>query len=326
MRLFAASSPHIKNTDDIRTMMGDTLIPLLFLLFAAIYYHGIRALTLSAVSVLSCIVFEYLYRRFLRKNRTIGDLSCVVTGLMIAFCMPVTAPLWFPIVGSFFAIIVVKQLFGGIGRNIFNPAIAAVCLLTVSWPGVMSQLPMPTAKFDAFATPKDFQQGIAVTTYLQNRTLPSSSIAEILIGYVPSFIGTGTILIILVAGAILLFRRLINFRIPLTFLGTIAIFALIFPRCPSGRIDSMFYELMSGSVMFIAFFMATDPTTSPVTDLGRAIYGFSCGLVTVFMRYFGVYPEGAFFAVLLMNPFVLALDRLSWKITSKGGRLLYEQD
>lgn len=326
MRLFAASSPHIKNSDDIRTMMGDTILPLLFLLFSAIYYHGIRALTLTAVSVLSCIVFEYLYRRFLGKNRTIGDLSSVVTGIMIAFCIPVTAPIWFPIVGAFFAIIIVKQLFGGIGRNIFNPAIAAICLLTVSWPGVMSQLPMPTAKFSGFATPKDFQQGIAVTTYLQNKTLPSTSLFEMLIGYVPSALGTGAILIVLVAGLILLFRRIINFRIPLTFLGTIALFAFIFPRCPSGRIDSVLYELMSGSVMFIAFFMATDPTTSPVTRIGRILYGVCCGLVTVFMRYFGVYPEGAFFAVLLLNPFVLAFDRLSWKITSKGGRLLYEQD
>lgn len=326
MRLFAASSPHIKSSDDIRTMMGDTIIPFLFLLVAAIFYCGVRALTITAVSVLSCIVFEYLYRRFVGKNRTIGDLSAVVTGFLIAFCMPVTVPLWFPIVGAFFAIVVVKQLFGGLGRNIFNPAAAAVCLLTVTWPGVMSQFPMPTDKFAAFATPKDFHQGITVLTSLKNGTLPSNKIPELLIGYVPGNLGTSCILVIIVAALILLFRRIINWRIPLSFLATIAILAFIFPRCPTGRVDSIFYELLSGSVVFIAIFMATDPTTSPATNYGRVFYGIACGLATVFIRYFGIYPEGAFFAVLMMNPFVMAFDRLGWRISTKGGRLLYEQE
>lgn len=326
MRLFAASSPHIKNSDDIRTIMGDTILPLLFLLFAAIYYTGVRALTLTAVSVLSCVAFEYLYRRFLGKKRSIGDMSAVVTGMLIAFCMPVSAPMWFPIVGAFFAIVIVKQLFGGLGRNIFNPAVAAVCFLTVTWPGVMSTFPMPTAKFDAFATPKDFQTGITALTSLKNGTLPSNKLEELFIGYVPGNMGNAMILIILVAAIILLFRRIINWRIPVSFLGTIAVLALIFPRCPSGRIDSMFYELLSGSVLFVAIFMATDPVTSPVTRLGRVFYGITCGLVTVFMRYFGIYPEGAFFALLLVNPFVLEFDRLGWRIGTKGGRLLYEEE
>jgi electron transport complex protein RnfD len=306
--------------------MGDTLLPLLFLLAAAIYYTGVRALTLTLISVISCIVFEYLYRRFLGKNRTVGDLSAVVTGLIIAFCMPVTAPVWFPIVGAFFAIIVVKQLFGGIGRNIFNPAAAAICLLTVTWPGIMSQFPMPTEKFSAFATPKDFTQGISVLTSLKKSTMPNNSIFEMLIGYVPGNFGTSAIIILLAAGLVLLFRRIINWRIPVSLLLTVAVFAFIFPRCPSGRIDSVFYELFSGSLMFVAIFMATDPVTSPVTNFGRVFYGITCGLVTVFMRYFGIYPEAAFFALLLVNPFVLAFDRLGWRISTKGGRLLYEQE
>lgn len=306
--------------------MGDTVLPLLFLLAAAVYYTGVRALTLSAVSVVSCIVFEYLYRRFLGKNRTIGDLSAVVTGLIISFCMPVSAPIWFPIIGAFFAIIVVKQLFGGIGRNIFNPAAAAICLLTVTWPRIMSQFPMPTEKFGAFSTPKDFEQGITVLTSLKNGTLPNNKLSELLIGYVPGNLGTSAVLIIIAAGLVLLFRRIINWRIPVSFLGTIAVLALIFPRCPSGRIDSMFFELCSGSVMFVAVFMATDPVTSPVTNFGRVFYGIACGLATVFIRYFGIYPEGAFFALLLVNPFVLAFDRLGFRISTKGGRLLYEQE
>lgn len=306
--------------------MGDTILPLAFLLAVAIYYSGIRALTLTLVSVFSCVAFEYLYRRILGKNRSVGDMSAVVTGIITAFCIPVSAPVWFPIVGAFFAIVVVKQLFGGLGRNIFNPAAAAVCLLTVTWPGAMSSFPQPTEKFSAFATPDNFETGVTVLASLKNGTLPNNNFSEMLIGYTPGNLGTMPILIIAIAAFVLLYRRIINWRIPLSLLGTVAVIALIFPRCPSGRLDSMFYELMSGSVAFVAIFMATDPVTSPVSDLGRVFYGVSCGIITAFMRYNGIYPEGAFFAVLLMNPFVLAFDRLGWKLSTKGGRLLYEKE
>lgn len=326
MRLFAASSPHLRQGDDIRITMGDTILPLAFLLAVATYYTGVRALILTAVSVLSCVVFEYLYRRILGKTRSIGDMSAVVTGIIIAFCMPVSAPMWFPIIGGFFAIVVVKQLFGGLGRNIFNPAAAAICLLTVTWPGVMSTFPQPTAKFAAFATPKNFETGVTVLSSLKNGTLPNNNFFDQLFGYTPGNLGTMSIFIIAVAAFVLLYRRIISWRVPLSFLGTVALIALIFPRSPSGRLDSVLFELMSGSVAFVAVFMAADPVTSPVTDLGRVFYGVSCGIVTAFMRYNGIYPEGAFFALLLMNPFVLAFDRLGWKLSAKGGRLLYEQE
>jgi Na+-translocating ferredoxin:NAD+ oxidoreductase subunit D len=308
--------------------MGDTILPLAFLLAAAIYYTGIRALTLTGVSVLSCVVFEYLYRRILGKSRTVGDMSAVVTGMIIAFCMPVSAPIWLPIVGGFFAIVLVKQLFGGLGRNIFNPAAAAICLLTVTWPSFMSAFPQATEKFAAFATPDpiQFEKGVTVLSSLKSGILPNNNPFEMLIGYTPGNMGTMPILIIAIAAFVLLYRRIISWRVPLSFLGTIAVAALIFPRCPSGRLDSVIYELMSGSVAFVAVFMATDPVTSPVTSFGRFLYGVSCGIFTVFMRYHGIYPEGAFFAVLLMNPFVLAFDRLGWKFRTKGGRLLYEQE
>ncbi|HEX2937469.1 MAG TPA: RnfABCDGE type electron transport complex subunit D [Ruminiclostridium sp.] len=325
MRLFAASSPHIRHGDDIRVTMGDTILPLLFLLFMAVYYTGWRALTLTAVSVVSAVVFEYLYRRILRKSRSIGDISAIVTGMIIAFCMPVSAPIWFPIVGSFFAIVVVKQLFGGLGGNIFNPAASAICLLTVTWPGVMSTFPQASEKFPLFATPVNFETGVPVLTSLKNGTLPDNKIFEMLIGYTPSNLGTGAILIIAIAALVLLYRRIISWKVPLAFLGTVALAAFIFPRCPSGRIDSVLFELTSGSVAFAAVFMATDPVTSPVTTFGRLLYGFFLGVITIFIRYFGIYPEGAFFAILIMNPFVLALDRLGWTFKMKGGRITYEQ-
>ncbi len=327
MRLFAASSPHIKHDDDIRITMGDTIVPLLFLLGVAIYYNGVRALTLTAVSVLSCVVFEYLYRRIFKKSRSIGDLSAVVTGMITAFCMPVTAPIWFPIVGAFFSIIIVKQLFGGLGRNIFNPAAAAVCLLTVTWPGVMSVFPLlPSKSFPAFATPQNFETGRTVLAALKSGQLPDNHLYELLIGYTPGNLGTVSILIIVIGAFVLLYRRIINWQTPFAFLGMVAVLAFIFPRCPSGRLDSALYELMSGSLCFVAVFMATDPVTSPVTHSGRLLYGAACGILTVFMRYYGIYPEGAFFAVLLLNPFVLEFDRLGWKLRVKGGRLPYEQE
>lgn len=326
MRLFAASSPHVRQGDDIRVTMGDTVLPLAFLLAVAVYYTGVRALSLTAVSVLSCVVFEYLYRRILGKVRSVGDLSAVVTGMIIAFCMPVTAPLWFPAVGGFFAIVIVKQLFGGIGRNIFNPAAAAVCLLTVAWPGTMAAFPQPTAKFSAFMTPRGFETGATVLSSLKNGVLPFNTPFELLIGYTPGNLGTMSVLVIAVAALVLLYRRIISWQVPAALLGTVAVLAFIFPRCPSGRLDSVVYELLSGSVAFVAVFMATDPVTSPVTHYGRLFYGVALGIFTVFMRYSGIYPEGAFFAVLLLNPFVLAFDRLGWKLSMKGGRLLYEQD
>lgn len=306
--------------------MGDTILPLIFLLAVSFYYYGLRPIVITAVSVSSCVVFEYLYRRILGKSRSIGDLSAIVTGLILAFCMPVTVPLWFPIVGGFFAIVVVKQLYGGLGKNIFNPAAAAVCFLTVTWPGVMSVFPLPTKHFAALATPHNFETGRTVLSALKDGQLPDNNFFEMLIGYTPGNFGTVAALMVLIAAFVLLYRRIISWRIPVGFLGAVAVAALIFPRCPSGRLDSAAYELLSGSVIFVAVFMATDPVTSPVTSMGRFLYGVCCGILTVVLRYFGIYPEGAFFALLIMNPFVLVFDRIGWKLKVKGGRLLYEQE
>lgn len=326
MRLFAASSPHIRHGDDVKITMGDTILPLIFLLAISFYYYGIRTLTITAVSVLSCVAFEYLYRRIIGKSRSIGDLSAVVTGMIMGLCMPVTVPVWFPIVGGFFAMVIVKQLYGGLGRNIFNPAAAAICMLTVTWPGVMSVFPLPAKHFAAFATPQNFETGRTVLSALKDGQLPDNNFFELLIGYAPGNFGTAAILIVVIAALVLLYRRIISWHIPVGFLGTVALAALIFPRCPSGRLDSVLYELLSGSVIFVAVFMATDPVTSPVTHSGRLLYGISCGIFTVVLRYFGIYPEGAFFALIIMNPFVLVFDRLGWKLRVKGGKLLYEQD
>ena len=307
----------------MRVTMGDVVILLIPLVAMAVFFYGWRALMLVLVSCLSSVLAEVICRRLMRRTGGATDFSAVITGAFVALSMPVTAPLWFPVVGSCFAIVVAKQLFGGIGKNIFNPAAAGTAFLMVSWPGVMSMFPQTFNHTALFATPHGFETGRTVQVALRSGILPDNHLYEMMIGDTPGNLGTGCIIILLIGGAYLLYRRIISWQIPAAFLGTVALFAAIFPRSPSGRLDSVWFELTSGSLMFVALLMATDPVTSPVTSVGRLLFGFGCGLFTVLMRYFGSYPEGAYFAVLLMNPFVLAFDRLSWRLRMKGGKLLY---
>lgn len=313
MRLTVGSSPHVRQDDNITIMMGDVLVALLPVVFIAVYYYGTRVLLLTLLSVISCIAFEYLYRRILHRNNTLGDLSAAVTGVLLACNLPATAPWWFPVLGAFFAIVVVKQLFGGIGRNVFNPAVAAVAFLTVTWPGIMSVYSVPFSNFSWLMTPQNFRIGTTVQSQLKENLMPGQSYMEMLLGNRAGSLGTCAILVIVIAALYLLYRRIIHWQIPLAFVGTVALLAWIFPRSPSGRLDSVFYEITSGSLIFIAVFMATEPATSPVTSGGRLLYGALCGLITVFLRYYGNYPEGAIFAVLLMNPFTVTLDHFIWK-------------
>lgn len=326
MRLTAASSPHIRGGDNVRVTMVDVVILLIPLVAMSVFYYGFRALLLVLISCAAAVLSELVFRRLMRRPGGVTDFSAVITGAFVALSMPATVPLWLPAVGSCFAILVVKQLFGGIGKNIFNPAAAATAFLTVTWPGVMSIFPQTFNRLPLFTTPHGFETGRSVQAALRAGILPDNHLYELLIGDTPGNMGTGCVLILLIGGAYLLYRRIINWQIPVAFVGTVALFAAIFPRSPSGRPDSVWFELTSGSLLFVALLMATDPVTSPVTSIGRLIFGFGCGFFTVLMRYFGVYPEGAYFAVLLMNPFVLALDRLSWHIRMKGGKLLYAKE
>ena len=326
MRLVSASSPQIRSGDNVKVTMGDVIIVLIPLIFVAFFYYGARSLILILTSVLSSVIFEYLYRKLFGRSRSIGDFSAIITGLLIAFNLPATAPVWLPVVGSFFAIVIVKQLYGGIGKNIFNPAVAGIAFMTVTWQGVMSSFPLPFNSLPLFATPKNFETGRTALTALKAGIQPDSLKYEMMLGSTPGYLGTACIVVVIIGGLYLLYRRIINWQIPLAFLGTVAVAAALFPRCPSGRLDSVFYELTSGSLLFAAVYLANDPVTSPVTGRARFIYGFFCGFFTVVLRYFGTYPEGAYFAILLMNPFAIALDRLTWKFRVKGGRMLYAKE
>ena len=326
MRLAAASSPHIRSGDNVKVTMGDVVVMMVPLTILAVFYYGWRALVLTLVSVASCMLFEYLYRRMFGRGFSLSDLSAVVTGFLIAMNLPVSVPLWMPVIGAFFAIVIVKQLYGGIGRNVFNPAAAGIAFLTVTFPGIMSTFPIAFNSMPVFATPQKFETGRTVLAALKAHILPDNQAAEVMFGYTPGNFGTACIVVILIAGAYLLYRRIINWQIPAGFLGVVAAAALIFPRCPSGRLDSVFFELTSGSLIFAALFMATDPVTTPVTGRARFIFGACCGFLTVVLRYNGVYPEGVYFAILMMNPFSLALDRLVWRLRAKGGELLYAKE
>lgn len=320
LRLTAASAPHLHGSESTRSMTGDVLVVVAFFLIAAIFYNGWRALTLTAVSVAACLLSEWAMLRLLGRRSEHPGLETAVTGIFIALCLPAAAPLWLPVPGAVFAIAVVKQLFGGAGRNLFNPAAAAVCLIEVSWPKAAGTFSIPFNSLPLFATPQKYETGVGILQALRAGSQPEAynTVAEVFLGNTPSFMGTSCVLLLLIGGVYLLYRRIIGWQTPAAFLGVVALFALVLPRGAGARGDALLYELFSGGLLFAALFMATDPVTSPVTAFGRLVYGAGAGLLTVFLRRYGVYPEGAFFAVLLMNPFVLTLDRAAWRLNLRG--------
>lgn len=322
MRLVVGSAPHIRHDDNITVMMGDMLVALVPMVVMSYVYYGVRALLLTLISVVSCIAFEYVYTRVYRKRSTIGDLSAVVTGVILACNLPASVPLWFPVAGAAFAILVCKQLFGGLGRNLFNPALAAVVFLTVTWSGTMSTFSLPFRQSGTLDVDKAYTTDMTVLSALHQGVVPQVSLNEMLWGNRAGALGTCAVVVMLIAALYLLYRRLINWQLPVSFLGTVAVLALIFPRCPSGnRIESMLYELMGGSLLFVAFFMATDPATSPISSFGRVLYGVLCGAFTVLLRYLGVFPEGAYFALLLVNPISMSLDDFTRYLKRRLGRV-----
>jgi electron transport complex protein RnfD len=306
--------------------MLDVIIALSPALLAAAWMFGVRAIALCLVSAFSCAFFEWAYRKLLKKSREVGDLSAIVTGMLLSFCLPVTAPLWVPVVGALFAIVLVKQLFGGIGKNFMNPALAARAFL-FSWPVIMSNWIMPMSHSSFF----DFSLVDAVSTatplsMLHVGTLPSSAfeLKAVISGYVGGSIGEISSVALIAGGLYLLWRRVISWRIPVTFLATVAVVTFVFPRGGNNNLEWMLWNLFSGGLMLGAIFMATDYVTSPVTPKGQLIFGVGCGLITVFIRYFGSYPEGVTYAILVMNACVWLLDKIGTprrfgKITQKGG-------
>lgn len=298
--------------------MGDVIIALLPALAVGTVFFGFRVLTLCLVTVAACIASESLFNFIRRKKNTAGDLSCVVTGMLLTMCLPVTTPYWMAVVGACFAIIVVKMLFGGLGKNFFNPALAARAFL-FSWPVIMTTFiaPFKNSGIPLFGSvPQEFIDSVSTATpltYLKTGALPDVSLYDLFFGNVGGCVGEVSAAALLLGGIYLLCRKVITWHIPVFYIGTVALITFIFPTMPGVyfSVDFMLSELLSGGLLLGAIFMATDYSTSPISGKGRIIYGIGCGLLTVFLRYYGGYPEGVSYAILLMNIFAFTLDKIA---------------
>ena len=304
----ASYQPQVRTNTDTSRIMLDVIIALVPAMVVGIVMFGVKALLLIAVSVASAVFWEWGYRKLMKKPSSIGDLSACVTGILVALVIPVGAPWWMPVVGTFFAMVIVKQLYGGIGKNFLNPALAARAFLMASWPVIMTTWAVPsvlskTVDAATMATPLSILKA-------GTETMPDYfSFGNLFIGSMPGCIGEISAAALLVGGIYLLVRKVINWRIPVAFIGTVAILTVIFPRNGYSNIDWMVYNLLSGGLLLGAIFMATDYSSSPVTLNGQLLYGFGCGALTVLIRYFGGYPEGVSYAILIMNLCAWAIDK-----------------
>ena len=309
--LTISSSPHVHSPVTTQTIMRDVLIALTPALVGSVFFFGFRALLVTLISAAACVFFEWLYCRLMKMHCKVYDLSAVVTGVLLSFVCPPTIPYWMIIVGDAFAIILVKMLFGGIGKNIVNPALAGRAFM-FSWPVAMSTW----VKVGFRNAPGILSTADAVTAATPLAAMhqgyidpAAGSVLDMFLGNVGGCIGETSAALLLVGFVYLLFRKIITPRIPVAFIGTVAVLTFLFPL-GQPRIDWMMYHLFSGGLMLGAIFMATDYVTSPLTHLGQIIYGIGCGALTVLIRYFGGYPEGVSYAILCMKCCVVLLDRI----------------
>ena len=296
MNLTVASSPHIRGNFRTNRIMLDVVLALMPALVVGICVLGIRALVVTLICVAAAVGAEWLFCRLAKSRDTTADCSALVTGVLLAMTLPHTVPYWQAAVGSVFAIVFVKCLCGGLGQNIFNPALAARAFLLLIYPVGLTRY----AGLD----------GVTAATPLHHMVmpaLPEESLWDMLLGNCPGSIGEISALALVAGGVYLVIRKVISPRIPLAYLGTVALITLVFPKAGSG-LEWMAYSLLSGGVMLGAIFMATDYATSPATPLGQLVYGVGCGVLTVVFRYFGLFPEGVTYAILLMNALVWVLD------------------
>lgn len=288
--------------------MTDVIIALAFPLGIAVFQFGWRAAVLTAISVISCVLFEYFYRKFVKKPNSINDLSAVVTGILLAFCIPASAPYWMPVIGAFFAIVIVKQLFGGLGKNFMNPALAARAFL-FSWPVIMTTWPLAGVQLPLWGDITDAMTGATPLAALKSGVLPNEMLQDLFLGQISGSMGEISAIVLLLGGFYLWVRGVITPRIPLAYIGTMAVLTFLF--APEGVVawQYMLTHLLSGGLILGAVFMATDYSTSPVTKRGQLLFGIGCGLLTVFIRFFGSLPEGVCYSILIMNTCSWLLDK-----------------
>ena len=308
--LTISSSPHAHSPVTTQTIMRDVLIALVPALLGSIYFFGFRALLVTLVSAAACVFFEWGFCKIRKLHCKTYDLSAVVTGVLLAFVCPVTIPYWTIILGDFLAIVLVKMLFGGLGKNIVNPALAGRAFL-FSWPVLMSN--WVKVGFDNAAGLLSTADAVTAATPLavmhQQKMLPEESILDMFLGNIGGCIGETSALLLIIGFIYLLYRKVITARIPLAYIGTVAILAFLFPQ-GNDRIAWMAAQVFGGGLMLGAIFMATDYVTSPLTKLGQIVYGIGCGVITILIRYFGGYSEGVTYAILCMNACAVLLDKI----------------
>lgn len=296
IKLIGSSSPHIRSDETTQKIMLDVIIALMPALAASMYYFGFKAMVLVLASVISAVVTEYCCQRFMNRPITVTDLSAVVTGILLAFNLPAETPWWIAIVGSAFAIGIVKQVFGGLGFNFLNPALAARAFLMASWPHYISGgFIDPAVDAVSSATPLALLKGTA------SGQLPS--LWDMFMGNIPGVIGETSAILLLAGGIYLIYRGTIKWIIPVFYIGTVAVIALITDA------STLPYHILGGGLILGAFFMATDYSTSPVTDKGKVIFAVGAGLLTMFIRKMGGYPEGVSYSILLMNILTPMIDK-----------------
>lgn len=299
--LIVSSSPHLRSNESVKRIMLDVVIALIPAIIGAVYFFGLNALKLILISVASAIFFEAAIQKLLKKEVSISDYSAVITGILLAFNLPANAPWWIPVFGSGFAIIIVKQLFGGLGSNFMNPALAARAVLLASWPNIMSNYVLPGADAVTGATPLAIMKfggadaGASATVAQAGAELPA--LMDMFIGNIGGAIGETSAALLLIGAVYLMIRKVINWKTPVFYVATTAVMLLVL----GVEADQLMYHILGGGLILGAFFMATDYASAPVTSLGQIIFGLGAGALTALIRVKGGFPEGVSYSILLMN-------------------------
>jgi electron transport complex protein RnfD len=309
-KLTVSASPHIVSPVTTNSIMFDVIIALLPACFGGVYFFGFRSAILILCSVLFCVLAEAAYNKLTKKPQTVGDLSAVVTGILLALNVPVTLPIWILAIGCLFSIVIVKQLFGGLGCNFVNPALAGRAFLLASWAGPMTTFIKPFSNLKLFFPAADTIASATPLASLKLGEIGDLSIVSAFFGTIGGCIGETSALLILAGAAYLLIKKVISWRIPVCYLTTFAVLTFLFGKS-SFDWDYTLLSLLTGGLLFGAFFMATDYTTTPSTPRGKLIFGIGCGVLTFVIRRFGGYPEGVSYSILLMNVAAPLIEKIT---------------
>ena len=297
--LNVSSSPHVRSSVTTQNLMLDVVIAMIPAAAFGVFHFGLHALLVMIVTVAACVASEFVYEKFMNKPITIMDMSAVVTGLILALNMPPEIPLWIPALGGVFAIIVVKQLYGGLGQNFMNPALAARCFLLISLALFMNDFSSPAIGFDSVS---------GATPLASMRAGGTVDLAALITGQIPGTIGEVSAIALIIGGIYMIARKVISPRIPLIYIGTTAVFIFLFGGFD---INYTLCQVFAGGLIFGAFFMATDYVTSPITPKGQVVYGVVLGVLTGIFRLWGASPEGVSYAIILSNLLVPMIEKVT---------------